>query len=93
MLIAGVGAAFYQQASGSEAAVYYTPKILEESGIENDRDKLAGTMVVGAFKTTTLIISAMVIDKIGRRPMFLASAITVTIALCLLGVNFCWDHQ
>lgn len=36
MLIVGVGAAFFQQASGAEAAVYYTPKILEEAGMSSD---------------------------------------------------------
>uniref|UniRef100_A0A6A7G7L9 Polyol transporter 4 n=1 Tax=Hirondellea gigas TaxID=1518452 RepID=A0A6A7G7L9_9CRUS len=88
MLIAGVGAAFFQQASGSEAAVYYTPKILAEAGIEGERNAIAGAIVVGAFKTTTLIIASLLLDKIGRRPMMITSTIVVMIALSLLGMSF-----
>eukprot|EP00051_Salpingoeca_urceolata_P022000 m.352195 g.352195 ORF g.352195 m.352195 type:complete len:128 (+) comp19900_c2_seq16:97-480(+) len=36
MLIAGVGASFFQQITGVEAAVYYTPDTIREAGITNE---------------------------------------------------------
>ena len=36
MIIAGLGCAFWQQATGVEAAVYYTPETLEAAGITDE---------------------------------------------------------
>ena len=36
MIVAGMGCAFWQQATGVEAAVYYTPETLEAAGITDE---------------------------------------------------------
>lgn len=43
-----------------------------------------GTMAVGGFKTLTLIIASLYLDKIGRRPMMLASTMRKLFAVHLL---------
>jgi MFS family permease len=50
LLLAGLGAACLQQATGVEAAVYYTPETLEAVGITEERSLLLATVGVGAIK-------------------------------------------
>ena len=50
LLFAGLGAACLQQATGVEAAVYYTPETLEAVGITEERSLLLATVGVGAIK-------------------------------------------
>eukprot|EP00039_Didymoeca_costata_P012827 m.186701 g.186701 ORF g.186701 m.186701 type:complete len:504 (-) comp15594_c0_seq4:1589-3100(-) len=89
LLVAGVGTAFFQQATGVEAQVYYTPEILESAGFE---DVLAGQFIVGSVKLVFIFAAAFVIDKpywwAGRRPLLLVSAMGMCLAQALLGVNF-----
>lgn len=50
LLLAGIGVAFMQQASGIEAQVYYTPEILESAGMETMDQQLGGQAIVGVVK-------------------------------------------
>ncbi|KAH7850837.1 hypothetical protein Vadar_003604 [Vaccinium darrowii] len=47
ILIAGVGVHFFQQCSGIDAVVLYSPKIFEKAGITSKSDKLLATVAVG----------------------------------------------
>mmetsp|Transcript_7407 Transcript_7407/g.11063 ORF Transcript_7407/g.11063 Transcript_7407/m.11063 type:complete len:576 (-) Transcript_7407:92-1819(-) len=79
----GLGLGFWQQASGSEAAVYYSPEVLKNSGWEG-RKILLGNVAVGLFKLLGEILAFGFLDKIGRRPLFIVSAITSS--FCLFGM-------
>jgi len=84
MLAAGLGAAFFQQASGSEAVVYYTPTILKAIGMESSSNRIASTTAVGMSKFISTFVALAFIDSWGRRPMALLSSLSLT--LCLLGL-------
>lgn len=47
LLLAGLGNAFFQQATGVEAAVYYTPEVLEMAGFADEDSLLLATVGVG----------------------------------------------
>jgi hypothetical protein len=47
LLLAGLGNAFFQQATGVEAAVYYTPEVLESAGFVDEDSLLLATVGVG----------------------------------------------
>ena len=49
LLLAGIGTAFWQQATGVEAIIYYTPEVLGSFGITG-KPKLLATMLVGLVK-------------------------------------------
>ena len=55
---AGMGVALCQQATGVEAAVYYTPETLEQAGITDERMLLLATVGVGVIKVVFILISA-----------------------------------
>ena len=86
-LIIGAGVSFFQQATGNEAAVYWTPKIFEQIGLNTNWVFLA-TVFVGLAKVSGIFVATFLLDKIGRRPLLLASAISMTAALAGLGIAF-----
>ena len=58
LMVAGLGAAFWQQATGVEAAVYYTPETLERAGITDESSLLLATVGVGAVKVAFIVLAA-----------------------------------
>ncbi|KNC75303.1 hypothetical protein SARC_12169 [Sphaeroforma arctica JP610] len=87
-LTAGVGIALYQQISGSEAVVYYTPSILVNAGLgedEQDNTVLLMTMAVGFAKFSAACVAAYTVEDQGRRPTAIVSCLGTS--LCLLGLG------
>ncbi|GAU41552.1 hypothetical protein TSUD_271590 [Trifolium subterraneum] len=88
MLITGLGIQCFQQISGIDATVYYSPEIFEAAGIEDKSKVLAATVAVGIAKTVFILIAIVLIDKVGRKPLLITSTIGMTVCLFLMGANF-----
>jgi MFS family permease len=67
MLVAGLGVMFFQQATGIDALVYYSPTIFRDAGIASEGQLLAATVAVGLSKTVSIVTT------IGRIGMCLAT--------------------
>lgn len=92
MLLVGLGIQFFQQASGIDATVYYSPVTFKKAGIKSQNAILGATMAMGFVKTGFIVVAACFIDKAGRRPLLLTSTAGTTLslaslALCLIGVG------
>lgn len=87
MLITGLGIQCFQQISGIDATVYYSPEIFKEAGIEGNSKLLAATVAVGVAKTVFILVAIILIDKLGRKPLLYISTIGMTISLFTLGFN------
>lgn len=87
MLITGLGIQFFQQISGIDATVYYSPEILQEAGIEDKSKLLAATVAVGITKTIFILVAIVLIDKLGRKPLLLISTIGMTVCLFSMGAT------
>ncbi|XP_047306519.1 polyol transporter 5-like [Impatiens glandulifera] len=85
ILLATLGVNFFQQASGIDAVVLYSPKIFEKAGITSDNQKLLATVLVGVVKTTFILVGTFTFDRVGRRPLFLYSMGGMVISLASLG--------
>lgn len=88
ILLAGVGIHFFQQCSGIDAVVLYSPEIFEKAGITSKSDKLLATVAVGFSKTIFILVATFLLDRVGRRPLLLSSvggmiASLATLATCL----------
>ena len=72
--------AFFSQCSGNGLVSYYLHDILDSIGITSPykQDLLNGGLTIFQFFVT--VISAMFVDKVGRRPLFLCAAIGMLIA-------------
>ncbi|KAL1524628.1 hypothetical protein AB1Y20_019516 [Prymnesium parvum] len=88
LVIAGLGVAFFQQATGVEAAVYYTPETLEAAGIDDEAMLLLATVGVGLIKVVFIIISAFLVESHGRVPLLLLSSAGIAFSQALIGLSF-----
>nr|GMD31918.1 probable polyol transporter 4 [Ipomoea batatas]GME16540.1 probable polyol transporter 4 [Ipomoea batatas] len=86
MLITGFGIQCFQQITGIDATVYYSPEILKAAGIVGESKLLAATVAVGVTKTAFILIAIFLIDRVGRKPLMYASTIGMTV--CLFGLAF-----
>eukprot|EP00904_Undaria_pinnatifida_P012714 jgi/Undpi1/8573/HiC_scaffold_25.g11038.m1 len=90
-LFLGLGLGIAQQASGSEAVVYYSPSVLDDAGLTSDSAQLGGNILVGLFKLGGEVFAYFLVDRTGRRPLFLASSSLVTVFLVILAFSFSSD--
>ncbi|KAK9060370.1 hypothetical protein SSX86_021074 [Deinandra increscens subsp. villosa] len=86
ILMAAVGIHFFQQASGIDAVVLYSPRIFEKAGIVKDTPQLLATIAVGFVKTMFILVATFLLDRVGRRPLLLSSVAGMIISLMSLGV-------
>ncbi|CAK9315863.1 unnamed protein product [Citrullus colocynthis] len=87
ILIAALGLHFFQQASGSDSVVLYSPRIFEKAGITSSDHKLLATVAVGIVKTAFILVATFLLDRAGRRPLILTSAAGQTVSLAILGFS------
>ncbi|KAF8388986.1 hypothetical protein HHK36_025670 [Tetracentron sinense] len=87
ILIAAIGINFFMQASGNDAVVYYTPEVFKAAGIHKRNQLVGVTIIMGLAKTSFVLISALFLDRFGRRPMLLLGSIGMTISLLGLGLG------
>ncbi|KAK9071175.1 hypothetical protein SSX86_009743 [Deinandra increscens subsp. villosa] len=86
ILIAALGIHFFQQASGIDSVVLYSPRIFEKAGIVKDTPQLLATIAVGFVKTTFILVATFLLDRIGRRPLLLSSIAGMIMSLMSLGI-------
>ncbi|RZR78336.1 hypothetical protein BHM03_00003629 [Ensete ventricosum] len=87
MLITGIGIQCFQQITGIDATVYYSPTIFKNAGIESDSKLLAATVAVGMTKTAFILVAILLIDRVGRKPLLYVSTIGMTVCLFCLGLS------
>ncbi|MCO5608472.1 hypothetical protein L7F22_062682 [Adiantum nelumboides] len=88
MLVVTSGIQFFQQATGIDATVYYSPEAFKMAGIASKSGVIAGTVAMGFTKCVFILVAIYYLDKSGRRPLLLASTIGITLCLALLAVFF-----
>ncbi|MED6154963.1 putative polyol transporter 4 [Stylosanthes scabra] len=85
MLITGCGIQCFQQITGIDATVYYSPEIFKAAGIEDNSKLLAATVAVGISKTIFILVAIVLVDKLGRKPLLYISTIGMTTCLFSIG--------
>ncbi|KAK8363743.1 hypothetical protein V6Z12_A03G182800 [Gossypium hirsutum] len=87
MLITGFGIQCFQQITGIDATVYYSPEIFHDAGIVNKSKLLAATVAVGVTKTALILIATFLVDRVGRKPLLYVSTIGMTVCLFTLSIS------
>lgn len=87
ILLAAIGVNFFMQASGNDAVVYYSPEVFREAGITKDMELVGVTIIMGLAKTVFSFVSALLVDRVGRRPMLLLGSSGMAVSLFGLGLG------
>ncbi|RVW26603.1 hypothetical protein VitviT2T_005494 [Vitis vinifera] len=85
MLLATIGIHFFEHATGIEAVMLFSPRILKKAGVTSKDKLLLATVGVGITKLTFMALSTLLIDRVGRRPLLLTSTTGMIVALTGLG--------
>ncbi|XP_058455367.1 facilitated trehalose transporter Tret1-like [Malaya genurostris] len=83
------GVVIFQQLSGINPVQFFTQTIFDKTGTGLRGDISA--IILGIFQVVASIVTALIVDRVGRRPTLLISALGMCCALFALGVYFFLD--
>ncbi len=87
-MIVGIGLAIFQQITGINTVMYYSPTILKFAGIrETGTAILAGAGLTGVMWCFH-VLAIFLLDRVGRRPLLLAGVAGQVLGLAILGAAF-----
>ncbi|CAO2142500.1 unnamed protein product [Urochloa humidicola] len=89
IMICVVGIHFFQQASGIDAIVLYSPLVFKHAGMSSNAAVLGATVAIGVVKMCFVLVAALFSDRLGRRPLLLASTAGVATSMVSLGTALC----
>lgn len=86
-IILAILIAFFNQASGINAIIYYAPRIFEMTGL-GENASLLSTAGIGLVNFVFTLIAMAVIDRFGRKKLMLTGSIGLIITLGLVSRIF-----
>jgi sugar porter (SP) family MFS transporter len=87
-LIITVGIFFFQQFSGVNTIIYYSPIIFKMAGITGNSASILPAIVIGIVNVGACFVSVLYLDKAGRRRLYLIGISGMIPSLVLAGVCF-----
>jgi SP family galactose:H+ symporter-like MFS transporter len=87
-MIVGVGLAIAQQITGINTVIYYAPTIFKFAGLPSASVAILASVGVGIVNVVLTVVAMQLIDRVGRRPLLLASLAGMAVSLFVLGLAF-----
>jgi len=87
-LIIGIGLAVFQQVTGINTVIYYAPHIIQAAGISSASGAILATAGIGLVNVIMTVVSMLLIERAGRRPLLLTGIVGMIISLAVLGLAF-----
>jgi MFS transporter, SP family, galactose:H+ symporter len=87
-LIITVGIFFFQQFSGVNTIIYYSPIIFKMAGIVSNTQSIIPAIIIGAVNVLSCLLSVFLLDRVGRRRLYLIGICGMIPSLALLGLCF-----
>src|ERR1700736_2552057 len=88
VLFCGVALAIIQQITGINTVIYYAPTIFQQAGFHSAEGAIIATAGVGLVNVLMTVISIPLLDRVGRRPLLLASLGGMSLSLAALALGF-----
>ncbi|KAH7524401.1 hypothetical protein FEM48_Zijuj06G0115300 [Ziziphus jujuba var. spinosa] len=89
-LVMAIAIPFFQQLTGINIIAFYAPVLFQSVGFGND-SALIGSIILGAVNLCSILVSTFVVDRFGRRFLFLLGGIQMFVCqvavACLLAVT------
>lgn len=92
-LFIAVGIMFFQQFTGINTIIYYSPKIFKIAGIESNTLTILPSILLGAVNVLFTVVSIMLLDKLGRRPLYFIGLVGMIIGLAGVGLSFFFEES
>jgi SP family galactose:H+ symporter-like MFS transporter len=92
-LIITVGIFFFQQFSGVNTIIYYSPIIFKMAGVTSNSSSILPAIIIGLVNVIACFISVMLLDKVGRRKLYMVGIIGMIPSLALAGACFFFKDQ
>ncbi|KAK5122853.1 hypothetical protein LTR85_003768 [Meristemomyces frigidus] len=77
---------FFQQWSGIDSIIYYAPIIFQSLGLTSTTSSLLATGITGVINVIVTVPAILIIDRVGRRPLALASSTGMCICQIVVGI-------
>lgn len=87
-LIITVGIFFFQQFSGVNTIIYYSPIIFKMAGIVSNTQSIIPAIIIGVMNVLACLLSVFLLDRTGRRKLYMIGIWGMIPSLALLGVCF-----
>ncbi len=84
-LILGIGIQIFQQFSGINFVIYYTPEIFKQLGYDEAKGFLFSSGINGFVNIIFTIPTVLLIDKVGRRLVFISGALIMSLSMLMAG--------
>jgi MFS transporter, SP family, galactose:H+ symporter len=88
VLLCGIALAVIQQITGINTVIYYAPTIFQHAGFQSAQSSIVATAGVGLVNVFMTIISIPLLDRVGRRPLLLASLGGMSLSMVALALGF-----
>ncbi|RLM58749.1 polyol transporter 5-like [Panicum miliaceum] len=82
-----LGLQFFVQASGVDAILLYSPLVFKAVGVASNSAAIGATVAIGAVKTCFILVGMLLTDRVGRRPLLLASTAGVAVTTASLALT------
>ncbi len=69
-LIITIGIFFFQQFSGVNTIIYYSPIIFKMAGIVSNTQSIIPAIIIGVVNVLACLLSVFLLDKVGRRKLY-----------------------
>ncbi|KAL5543244.1 hypothetical protein UlMin_010954 [Ulmus minor] len=86
--IAGAGLQAFQQFTGINTVMYYSPTIVQMAGFQSNQLALLLSLIVASMNAAGTVLGIYLIDHAGRRMLALSSLFGVIISLLILSGSF-----
>lgn len=87
VVMVGLLLSIFQQFVGINAVLYYAPLMFENMGASTNT-ALMQTVIVGIANVGFTLVATFTVDRWGRKPLMLAGAIIMAVAMLTLGTLF-----
>ncbi|HYA26262.1 MAG TPA: sugar porter family MFS transporter [Terriglobales bacterium] len=87
-LFVGIGLALFQQITGINTVIYYSPEILRLSGYPTAKAAILAAAIIGIVNVAVTVVAILLVDRVGRRLLLLLGTAGMAASLTLVGSAF-----